>query len=195
METLRALGLEEETLIFCLSDNGGASSLAEMGGLRGGKWFVWEGGIRIPWMVQWKGHIPAGRVVDEPVIQLDILPSALAAAGVDAAPEWKLDGVNLLPLLEGKTDTLRREALFWRFGVQYAVRVGDWKLVKASNTMEPMLVNLAMDPGEQTDLSDERPEKLQQLQERWDRWNATMAVPRWEDSRWNGDERRKSKPK
>lgn len=80
MTKLRDLKLEENTLIFCISDNGGANALAEQSGLRGSKWFVWEGGIRVTWMAQWKGTIPGHRVVNDPVIQLDVLPTALAAA-------------------------------------------------------------------------------------------------------------------
>ena len=81
-------------------------------------------------MVQWKGHLPAGKVDDRPVIQLDILPTALAAAGVEIKPEWKLDGVNLLPYLNGQKSGVPHEALYWRFGQQMAIRMGDWKLVK-----------------------------------------------------------------
>lgn len=190
MAKLREMKQEENTLIFLISDNGGAYQNAEMGGLRGHKWFVWEGGIRVSWMAAWKGHIPAGRVSDEPVIQLDVLPTALAAAG--ATTSIPLDGVNLLPLLEGKTDKLAPRELYFRFGVQQAVRQGDWKLVKASKDMPPMLVNLATDPGEQTDLSAKEPEKAKALQKLFAQWNATMQPPRWEDLRWNGEESRKA---
>jgi arylsulfatase A-like enzyme len=203
MTKLRELKQEENTLIFLISDNGGAYQGAEMGGLRGHKWFVWEGGIRVSWVAAWKGHIPAGRVSAEPVIQLDVLPTALAAAGTSAfaskggAPEpvvdgaHLIDGVNLLPLLEGKIDKLAPRELYFRFGVQHAVRQGDWKLVKASKDMEPMLVNLAADPGEQTDLTAKEHEKAKALQQLFDQWNATMQPPRWDDQRWNGEENRK----
>jgi arylsulfatase A-like enzyme len=195
MAKLRELKQEENTLIFLISDNGGAYQNAEMGGLRGHKWFVWEGGIRVSWIVSWKGHIAGGRVVDDPVIQLDVLPTAIAAAGGEVKPDWQLDGFNLLPLLEGKTEHLAPRDLFFRFGVQQAVRSGDWKLVKAGKDMEPMLVNLAKDPGEQTDLSDKFPDKKKDLQARFDAWNATMQAPRWEDQRWNGEENRKANKK
>ena len=97
---IREHGLEENTLIFFISDNGGptAQTTSGNGPLRGFKAQTWEGGIRVAWIMQWKGHIPAGQVDDRPVIQLDLLPTALAAVGVDIKPEWKLDGVNLLPL-------------------------------------------------------------------------------------------------
>ena len=192
MAKLRELRLEENTLVFVISDNGGAAAQAEMGGLRGRKWFLWEGGIRVAWMVQWKGRIPAGRVSPEPVIQLDVLPTALAAAGrtVDAA--WQLDGVNLLPLLEGKVDRLAPRELYFRFGVQYAVRQGDWKLVKAAKDMAPMLVNLAKDRGEAVDRVAQEPERARALQALYDQWNARMQPPRWEDRRWDGDDARKA---
>jgi len=188
---LRELKLEENTLIFLISDNGGAFVNAEVGGLRGKKWFVWEGGIRVSWIAAWKGRIPAGRVSREPVIQLDVLPTALAAASGEVKPEWQLDGTNLLPLLEGKAERLDPRALYFRFGVQYAVREGDWKIVKASKDMAPMLVNLVTDPGEQRDLAAQQPDKAKALQARFDAWNATMQPPRWEDQRWNGDPDRK----
>ena len=192
MAKLREWRLEEDTLVFLISDNGGASQQAELGGLRGRKWFVWEGGIRVSWMAQWKGHIPAGRVSSEPVIQLDVLPTALAAAGAEVKPEWQLDGVNLLPLLEGKVERLAPRPLFFRFGVQYAVRLGDWKLVKASKEMTPMLVNLAADRAETTDLSAKDPTRAKELQALYEKWNASMQPPRWEDRRWDGDEDRKA---
>lgn len=195
MTKLRELKQEENTLIFLISDNGGAYQNAEMGGLRGHKWFVWEGGVRVSWIASWKGRIPAGRVVNDPVIQLDVLPTSIAAAGGEVKPEWQLDGVNLLPLLEGKAEHLAPRDLFFRFGVQHAVRSGDWKLVKASKGMEPMLVNLADDPGEQTDLSAKFPDKKKDLQARFDAWNATMMPPRWDDRRWDGEEDRKANKK
>ncbi len=194
MTRLRDLKLEENTLIFCISDNGGASKEAEQMSLRGSKWFVWEGGIRVTWMAQWKGRVPGGRVVADPVIQLDVLPTALAATEAEK-PSIELDGVNLLPLLEGKADKLVPRELYFRFGVQHAVRQGDWKLVKASKDMEPMLLNLAADPGEQKDLSAENPAKKTELTALFDQWNATMQSPRWEDQRWNGDADHKTEKK
>jgi arylsulfatase A-like enzyme len=132
--------------------------------------------------------------VADPVIQLDVLPTALAAAGAET-PKVELDGINLLPLLQGKADTLSPRELYFRFGVQHAVRQGDWKLVKASKDMDPMLVNLATDPGEQNDLSNENPAKKTELTALFDQWNASMQPPRWEDQRWNGDENRKDNKK
>jgi len=190
---VRALSLEDNTLIFCISDNGDSSPFANREGLRGHKWLVWEGGIRVPWLVQWKSRIPAGRVLGTPVIQLDVLPTALAAAGVEPRPEWGLDGANLLPLLVGQADSLPREALYWRFGPQFAIRQGDWKLVKAAKNMEPMLVNLATDRGEQQDLSAGQPEKKKELQTLWNQWNAQMPPPHGSGKHWDGEEAKAAK--
>ena len=166
-----------------------------MGGLRGGKWNLWEGGIRVSFIAHWKGRIRPGQVSREPVIQLDLLATALAAAGGGVRPERELDGRNMLPLLEGQTTTLNRDALYWRFGVQYAVRQGEWKLVKPSAAAQPMLFNVVSDPGESNNRAAAEPERGKNLQALWDKWNAGMRPPRWEDRRWEGDEiRRERKP-
>jgi len=190
--TLRDNGLEERTLVFFASDNGGPGAPANNGVFRESKWTLWEGGIRSPILVQWKGRIPGGRTVAPPVMQIDWLPTALAAAGATIDPAWKLDGVNLLPLLEGKVETLADRPLFWRFGVQYAARHGNWKLVKADIDMEPALYDLAADPGERRNLAKDQPGKVVELQALWDAWNSANEPPRWIDKRWNGIEHKKA---
>ncbi len=191
---VREYGQEENTLIFFISDNGGptAQTTSGNGPLRGFKAQTWEGGIRVPWMVQWKGHIPAGQVDDRPVIQLDIHPTALAAAGVDIKPEWKLDGVNLLPYITGEKKEAPHDHLFWRFGPQMALRQGDWKLVKApgggaegplgaskSSTDGAQLYNLKADIGEKDNLADKNPKKVKELAAVWNQMNAQMIDPAW----------------
>src|SRR5262249_17247496 len=152
--------------------------------LRGSKGDTWEGGIRVPFFVRWKGHLPAAKVYADPVIQLDIHATALAVAGVAAKPEWKLDGVDLLPFLQGKATAPPHQALYWRFGEQMAIRQGDWKLVKpdlATNAgfgnvaKEPMLFNLANDIGEKTDVAGQQPEKVKQMWKCWQQWNAELV--------------------
>jgi arylsulfatase A-like enzyme len=192
---IRELGQEENTLIFFFSDNGGptAQTTSANGPLRGFKAQTWEGGIRVPFMVQWKGRIPAGKVDDRPVIQLDIHPTALAAAGVPVKPEWQLDGVNLLPYLTGENSGTPHEALYWRFGPQVAIRMGDWKLVKgvgsagiaglerrAEASMDGAeLYNLAKDIGETTNLADQESAKVTELTAAWNRWNAVNVPAKW----------------
>lgn len=189
---IRALGQEENTLIFFFCDNGGPTpgNTASNGPLHGFKAQTWEGGIRVPWIVQWKGRLPAGKTEDRPVIQLDILPTALAAAGVEAKPEWKLDGVNLLPFLTGEKTGQPHDVLYWRFGQQIAIRIGDWKLVKAAgnasmerggaaSTEGADLFNLAKDLGEKENLAAKEPEKFKQLAAAWNQWNSGNVEPIW----------------
>jgi arylsulfatase A-like enzyme len=194
---LRDTGQENDTLIFFIADNGGPtpSTTSANGPLRGFKAQTWEGGIRVAWMVQWKGKVPAGKVDPRPVIQLDILPTALAAAGIEPQPDWKLEGVNLLPYLSGEKTDAPHNALYWRFGQQIAVRKGDWKLVKApgagaeqgaaaagageASTKGAHLYNLSSDIGEQTNLADKEPEKVKELAAAWDQWNKDNIAPKW----------------
>jgi arylsulfatase A-like enzyme len=174
---LRELKLEENTLIFFLSDNGGPTwqTTSRNDPLRGAKKDLFEGGIREPFLIQWKGRIPAGKVDDRPIIALDILPTALAAAGAPIDP--KLDGVNLLPYLTGEQTGAPHTALFWRYGDQRAVRMGDWKLFQAGG--KPRLYNLAKDIGERHDLSAQEPGKLKELDAAYQKWNAQNIRPAW----------------
>lgn len=176
---VREIGQEENTLVFFLSDNGGPtrSTTSQNGGLRGFKSTTWEGGVRVPFSMQWKGRIPAGKVYEFPIIQLDILPTALAAAGQEVKPEWKLDGVNLLPYLTGQNSGRPHETLYWRFGEQWAIRHGDFKLVKGTGAPSTMLVDLSKDIAEATDLSAANPHKVKELQALYDKWNAEQAAP------------------
>jgi arylsulfatase A-like enzyme len=192
---LREHKLDENTLVCFASDNGGPDGAPSNAPLRGHKWSLLEGGIRSPLFVAWKGRIPANRTSDEPVIQVDLAATALVATGVEPKPEWKLDGANLLPLLEGQAPRLDREALFWRFGPQFAVRQGRWKLVKPSLADEPMLFDLAADAGEANDLAAQQPDRVKSLTALWEKWNAANIPPRWDDARWNGAEARKERKK
>ncbi len=195
LDKLRTTKLEEDTLIFFLSDNGGPTILrsARNGSrntpLRGSKVSTLEGGIRVPFIASLKGKLPAGKVYDQPVIQLDILPTALAAAGVERKADWKLDGVNLLPYFTGGMFTGPHEALYWRLGQQMAVRKGDWKLVKywhefageepAAEFSPPRLYNLSQDVGEINDLASAQPDKVKELDDLWQKWNQSLSEPLW----------------
>ncbi|NOT59064.1 MAG: sulfatase-like hydrolase/transferase [Acidobacteria bacterium] len=194
LETLRKNKLEENTLIFFISDNGGptAANASRNTPLRGFKAQTWEGGIRVPFLAQWKGKLPAGKVYEQPVIQLDIVPTALAAAGAESKAVWKFDGVDLLPYLNGKQKGAPHAALYWRFGQQIALRMGDWKLVKApganatqgefrakASTEGAHLYNLAADISEQNNLADKESAKFKELATTWDKWNAELVEPKW----------------
>ena len=197
---IRDLGQEENTLIVFLADNGGptASTTSSNLPLRGYKATTWEGGIRVPFCAQWKGKLPAGMKYDNPVIQLDILPTAIAAAGGEVDPAWKLDGINLLPFLMGtKSDVRPHETLYWRFGEQWAIRDGDWKLVTANmGSRNGELYDLAADPGELHNLAAERQELVGTLKTKWDAWNAEQApasVPREKPAARNNNSNRRQR--
>ena len=126
LATVRELGQEENTLVIFLSDNGGPTRFTTSRNtpLRGLKAQTSEGGTRIPFCMQWKGRIPAGQICDFPIQNLDVLPTAQAAAGSKVDPAWKLDGVDLLPYVTGANKGRPHETLFWRYGPQWAVRKG-----------------------------------------------------------------------
>jgi len=178
---LRESKLEEDTLIFFVSDNGGptTATTARNGPLRGYKGQVLEGGVRVPYMMQWKGKLPAGKVYRQPVNTLDIHPTAVAAAGGSIPPDAKLDGVNLIPYLTGSGDRPPHEALYWRFGPQSAIRKGDWKLVNLGEG-EPELYNLSRDIGEKQNLAASEPAKKKELEEAYQAWDSQLAKPLWE---------------
>ena len=181
MEKVREIGQEENTLYFLIGDNGGPidHTTSANGGLRGHKATTFEGGPRVPFFAQWKGHLPADTVYDFPVQNLDVLPTLVTAAGGTVDPAWKLDGVDLLPYLTGASTSRPHETLYWRFGPQWAVRQGDYKLVVSKGgSGNPELYNLAADQSESNDLAVVEPDKVRELQSLWNTWSAEQAEPR-----------------
>lgn len=187
---IREKGVEENTLILFLSDNGGPTgnprtdpdapfqhgqNTSRNEPLRGMKGNLLEGGIRVPFLLQWKSILPKGVVYEKPVTAFDIGATALALAGVKAEPA--LDGVNLMPFLLGKQEGLPHERLFWRFRFdpdgkyprQWAVREGDWKLVQAWHE-EPALYNLAADVAENDNRIEQEPEIAARLRDAYLAW-------------------------
>lgn len=174
--------LTENTLVCFISDNGGPPVNASSNGpLHGFKAQTWEGGIRVPYFVQWKGKLPAGKTYDQPVIQLDLHSTALAAAGVKSDEQKvKLYGVNLLPHLTGEVASPPHDALYWRFGEQTAIRSGNHKLVKArGGSPDWELYDLAADLGETKNLAAEKPDVAKELLAKYDAWNTHNVKPLW----------------
>lgn len=172
---LEDLGLARDTLVVFLSDNGGPTAVttASNAPLRGGKAELLEGGIRIPWIVQWPGRVAPG-VCDAPVIALDLLPTALSAAGTALPAEPPLDGADLVPLLTGREARPPHEALFWRIGPRAAARRGQWKLVRDGGAPWA-LFDLAGDVGETRDLAAERPAMVGELVAAHREWESSLA--------------------
>jgi len=186
LKALRDSGQEERTLVIFHSDNGAPPGNGSLNTpLRGHKGTLWEGGVRAPFVMQWKGTLPAGRIVDAPIISLDMLPTALAAARVPVPADAKLDGLNLLPHLTGESDQPPPRALFWRYGEQAAIRQGDWKWVQAldTSTKPPVLrsglYDVVRDPSEAHDRSADNPEKVGNLQRLWADWDRQNVPALW----------------
>ncbi|MCX6895247.1 MAG: sulfatase-like hydrolase/transferase [Verrucomicrobia bacterium] len=206
LKALRDYALETNTLVFYISDNGGTrtpemppSSKHFQGSLNapfsGKKGSALEGGIRVPFIVQWRGTLPAGKTYARPVSSLDVLPTALAVAGAKPLAGSALDGVDLLPFLKGDKTDDPHAALFWRWRAEQAVRVGDWKLVRGKEHREWRLIDLAHDDAEKTDLAAQQPDKAKELRELFERWDAELPPvgPDFKDTT-EGDEGDADKP-
>jgi arylsulfatase A-like enzyme len=184
LAVLEETGQAEHTIVIFTSDNGG-EIFSDMGGLEGMKLQLWEGGIRVPAFVRWPGIVAAGRTTDQVATTLDWTATMLAAAGIATGPE--LDGMDLGPHLRGEVATSER-TVFWRstrWGVQHAVRQGDWKYLRVdarqARARRPdtgeFLFDLGRDPQEKRNLAADRPEILERLRRAYAEWEAGMLAP------------------
>ena len=186
MAKLDELGIADNTLILFTSDNGGHNVTSNRP-LRGCKGWLYEGGVREPWIVTWPGVTKPGSTCDVPVMNTDILPTVLEVCGLPSMPDLHKDGVSFASLLKGETQPVH-DALFWHFphygnhgsGPCSSVRVGDWKLIHWIEDDSVELFDLATDPGEKTDRATQHPERVKDLRARLAAWrNETAAnMPR-----------------
>lgn len=184
------LGLLDDTLIVCTSDNGptaGAQRPGSAGPYRGRKGSLYEGGIRQPLLIRWPGRVPAGRVDDRTVGHaVDLAPTLAEAAGLELP--GRSDGISLLPAWRGHPIT-ERPALFWTFGAfrepdevpanaspSFAIRSGAWKLLAESDGRDPELYDLTRDPAEATNLADSQPQVTRSLIERLEAWHRHLPI-------------------
>jgi arylsulfatase A-like enzyme len=170
MEAVDKAGLKEETIFLFLSDNGGSGN----GGnapLKGSKSTMWEGGLRVPFIVRWPGKLPAGRVTDEFLTSLELVPTLLAAAEVEPPQGVKLDGFDMMPVLRGEVKSLRQE-MFWQRRADKAARFQNWKWVESGKGRG--LYDLSSDLGEKRDLSGEKPEVVRMMKEKLAAWRQEM---------------------
>ena len=179
LDELDRLELRENTLVIYTSDNGGSERSGQLNGhLRGGKFSVLEGGIRVPMLISWPEQLSKNVVYGYPVSNLDLLPTILAAA--EAKPAQSVDGVNLLPYLRGDLTAAPHQALYWKqpedMGA-YAIRSGDWKLVFSK--LGRGLFNLRDDPGETRDLRSKHPNIVSRLQKMYTLWDAENQPSAW----------------
>ena len=171
--------LTGKTLVIFLNDNGGTYFRGTKGNepLRMGKIFLFEGGVRVPMIMKWPGNVPAGSVFSGLTSSLDIFPTVCAAAGIQLPGDLVLDGVDLMPFVEGTKQGSPHEILFWGNGPNMAVRKGSWKLIKSHDNA--WLFDLSRDPGERKNLAKERPDKVAELDGELARWKSRMAEPAW----------------
>jgi arylsulfatase A-like enzyme len=172
LQALDDNGIARDTIVIFTSDNGG-ERFADTWPFSGKKQELLEGGLRIPAIISWPGHVPAGRVSEQVTANMDWLPTLLAAAGTTPDPAYPSDGMNLLPHLTAGTAVVERK-LFWRYKAlwQRAARIGDWKYLKIlDNTF---LFNVVDDPLERANLKERRKDIYDRLIGEWNAWNATM---------------------
>jgi arylsulfatase A-like enzyme len=170
LDLLDQRGMADNTLVLFLSDNGGSGNGGN-GPLRGQKSTFWEGGLRVPFLARWPGRVPAGKTTAEFLTSLELFPTMLAAAGARPPEGVRLDGFDLVPVLQG-TKPSARTRMFWQRRAERAARVDGWKWIQTSAGEQ--LFDLAADPSEKTDLSRERPEVLNRIRAGWGEWRAEM---------------------
>lgn len=180
---LAELGLDENTLVFFLSDNGGPTSAnaSNNAPLRGAKSDVWDGGWRVPFVLRWTGQLEAGSVYDQPVSSLDILATMAGLTSLPVAPERPLDGAHLIPFLKGEQKGAPHTAIYLRKWDQrhYAIRKGDFKLVIPERDTRPRLFNLSKDIGERNNLADTHPERVAELEALRLQWESELIEPQF----------------
>lgn len=187
VSTLQKYGIEENTLIFVIGDNGAPLKIHKLdapgGGpgwdgslndpMNGEKGMLTEGGVRVPFVFQWKAKIPGGQVYGKPVISLDVAATAVTVAGLEI--DEQLDGVNLVPYLNGKKKGDPHELLYWRWLGQSAVRKGKWKYIRCDN--REFLFDMDNDFVEKHNLVSKHPEKAKELYADLEAWSNTLRPP------------------
>jgi arylsulfatase A-like enzyme len=178
LKSLDDAGVADNTVVIFTSDNGGLStsegSPTSNLPLRGGKGWIYEGGIREPWIVRYPGVTKAGTINEQMICSIDLFPTIMKAAGIDAGV--KVDGIDLSPALKG--ENLERDTLYWHYphysnqgGIPGGViRVGDYKLVERYEDGLVHLYDLKKDIGERNDLASSMPEKVSQMRKKLHSW-------------------------
>jgi arylsulfatase A-like enzyme len=179
LKKLRDTGLEQNTLVVFLSDNGCATytNACTNDPYRYGKLTHFEGGFRVPFALQIPAQIKGGVTYDQPISSLDLFPTAVALAGGEMPKDRPYDGVNLLPFLTGKNKQAPHEVLCWRNGDNAGVRKGYWKLFKGGD--QYWLYDLSKDKGEQQNVAAQHPKIVEDLKNELQKWEAQMKPPLW----------------
>jgi arylsulfatase A len=185
VETLEKLKLTDNTIIIFTSDNGGFWKATQNAPLRANKGAYYEGGIRVPLIVNWPGAIKPETVIDEPVISTDLYPTCLALARLEQLPNQHFDGQDLSELMQGKVNKLNRQSLFWHYPhynehpasvPSSVIRNGPWKLIETFDPEGLELYNLDQDLGETTNLATTQPAKLAELHRELVAWRESVGA-------------------
>lgn len=181
LKALDDAGVADDTIVFFLSDNGAASyaGIVDNSPLKGGKLTDFEGGINVPFLLRWPGHVPAKSTYGRPVSALDVFMTIAHAAGVALPTDRPYDGVDLIPYVRGTMRADPHDALFWRAQGHRAVRAGRYKLLSDAKTGARALYDLEADPFEEDDLLRQRPELGEELERRLRAWESSLMSPRW----------------
>ncbi len=182
MAALKAQGLQDNTLVIFTSDNGAPNYIAMPHvnkPYRGWKLTLFEGGVRVPYILRWPARLAAGGRFPHPVSSIDLLPTIAAAAGAELPADRVIDGSNLLPYLAAGQTAAPHEVLFWRDGSYQMVIARGWKLQQSERPARTWLFHLDADPTEQRDLASTQTEKVAELKALLAAHNAEMQAPAW----------------
>lgn len=181
LQKIKDLGIEKNTLIVFANDNGGPSDSNESNNhpLSGTKANHLEGGIRIPFLMSWKGQLKKNTTFNKPVSTLDLLPTFVTLAGGDISKIEGLDGVDLLPYLEKGNQGKPHETLYWKKEARGAIRHNDYKLIRFPDRPAE-LYNIEEDISEVNDLASKYPEKVKKLYKMLFDWELTLERPLWQ---------------
>ncbi|MEX6691184.1 sulfatase-like hydrolase/transferase [Danxiaibacter flavus] len=181
LKTLEETGIAKNTLIIFASDNGGATyTLAtDNEPLKGGKMSHFDGGLKVPLIISYPAKINGGGIYDYPVSLLDILPTCVSAANGSLPNAASIDGVDLIPYLNGANKNRPHPTLYWRNGYSKAIRKDDLKLYVNEKEKIIFLYDLSKDPYEREDLSNMQPEKVKELENELKKWEQHLAQPLW----------------
>ena len=185
MQKLKDEGLDKNTVIFFISDNGGATytKATDNFPLHGGKCTHFEGGLTVPFFIKYPGALKENKVCNAPVSSLDIYSTIAAITGSALPANVIYDGVNLMPYLTSQTDSLPHKIFYWRNGYSQAIRNGDWKLYINKKSKITYLFNLSNDESEKHDLSKQYPEKVNELMQQMQQWeDKNFIKPHWKSS-------------
>ncbi|MCF7955737.1 MAG: sulfatase [Phycisphaerae bacterium] len=180
LKTLKDEGLERNTFVVFISDNGGPANSISNGSvnapLRGQKTTLLEGGIRVPFIFKWPKRLKAGKRIDDLVLSLDICPTFIEAAGGTATQKDNFRGMNIIPFLTGKADKIPHRSMEWKYTVSTAIRDGNWKLIRLPDRL-PMLYNLSDDISEQNDVALENLDRTKAMLKKLGTWDIHLPHP------------------